>query len=203
MDGTDPTGTECTGSRLTDGDGNCASTGGSTTGISGDAEGLAKNQMLAAAAAKYNDVIQAGGIDLAKNHKEAVELGKHHNLAGFVKNVKTNGIWDYKDSARFANFADKGLLAEFGNWHFGFVAQGYGFNLGTALFGAGGYQVCCQAHTSVNVSNFEKSLIVAPAAMMSDVMARDAAALGFRFGDNPDDPEPIIGGYDAGTSFAK
>ncbi len=86
--------------------------GGSTTGISGDAEGLAKNQMLAAAAAKYNDVIQAGGIDLAKNHKEAVELGKHHNLAGFVKNVKTNGIWDYKDSARFANFADKGLLAE-------------------------------------------------------------------------------------------
>jgi hypothetical protein len=164
---------------------------------------MAKVQALANAASKYSTVIAQGGIDLKKNYEESVKLGKHHNVAGFIKNVRTNGIWDYKNAQNLATFADKALLAEFGNLHFGFVAQGFGFSLGQALFGAGSFQVCCQAHSQANTSNFERSMIVAPAAMMSDQVARMAAAAGFRYGDNPDDPPPIIDGYDAGTSFAR
>ncbi|MCX7054476.1 MAG: polymorphic toxin type 44 domain-containing protein, partial [Proteobacteria bacterium] len=152
---------------------------------------------LRAAALKYNSVIDKGHVDLRANYLRARRLGRNHDLAGFVRLVRTKGDWDYKNSSAFSDFSNMSLLQDFGNFHFGFVGSAYGFSLGSLLVGAGGYQALYQKPRVSNLLNFLSSLPNVPSAIMSDSYARSSAAVGLRFGDNPDDSAPIAEGHDA------
>ncbi|MCE5233126.1 MAG: polymorphic toxin type 44 domain-containing protein [Xanthomonadaceae bacterium] len=146
---TDPDG-RCTGSHISTGDGTCASTGGFTTGTSGAAQGMQRQQAMRGALAKYSSVINYGHVNIDANVKTAQQWGAKHDLSDFVGAVRKGGKWDFKDQSVFQGFRDKKLLAEFGNFHFGLVAHAFGFSEGTAIFGAGAYQTFVQGHTPGN-----------------------------------------------------
>jgi RHS repeat-associated protein len=198
---TDPFGM-CTGSHITstDGSGNCASTGGDTTGTSGAVQGMRRQQAMRSALAKYSPVINYGHINIDANVKTAQHWGEKHDIQDFIGAVRTGGKWDFKDQNIFQDFQDKKLLAEFGNFHFGLVAHAFGFSEGTTIFGAGTYQTFVQGHTPGNRLrgdlNFAGSAaLVGGAFFISDKIATFEAGLGMRFGDYQEDTSDIISGY--------
>jgi len=89
---------------------------------------------------KYSEIIKQGNIDLQKNH----EMSNKMSLSVFIKYVKTGGQWDYKNQDSIKQGVSDGLyssdlLQEFGNYHFGIVANGFGFGLEHSMAGAGAY----------------------------------------------------------------
>lgn len=109
--------------------------------------------------AKYGSVIKAGGIDL---NSEAA-IAPYLTDKQFIDYVHHNGLWDYKDSPLFKNFKNKALLADFGNFNYGFVAHAHGWSLDEATMGAGLYQVergySSLFYTAVGYSNLAHSVM--------------------------------------------
>lgn len=105
-----------------------------------------------------------------------------------------------QNAQQFYNSPNKGLLAEFGNFHYGLTGAANGLSLTTLLAGAGGAQVFLQKHDFGNLvataTVTSGVLFFDPAAMAGDGFGRWAAEHGLRWGDNGDDTQPIIEGND-------
>ncbi|MGH8127998.1 MAG: polymorphic toxin type 44 domain-containing protein [Gammaproteobacteria bacterium] len=145
---------------------------------------------------------------LAVLHTHGVTLSSETLIAGnisnaeFIKDVHTHGIWDCKNSSRFAHFKNRALLTSFGNVNFGFVAHAHGWSLGVTVAGAGLYQFFHQGYSSfhyrlVGAANLVHSLTINKSLFIhNDIYA--AAEInynGVRFGDNPGDSREIETGY--------
>jgi len=91
---------------------------------------------------KYQSILKVGNINLKANAKAASKMSK----AEFGFAVADKLVWNYKSNPELikllkdAGVYDPKLLAEFGNWHYGFVAGAQGMGLMTALSGAGAFQ---------------------------------------------------------------
>jgi hypothetical protein len=109
--------------------------------------------------------------------------------------------WDYKnnDILKQAGFAPT-LLDNFGNAHFGIVAQANGWSLAESLSGAGVHQSFFQGGGS-KVDAILGGLT--NPFLLSDDAARMLTRNGFGWGDNPGDSLNIMEGYDAALSIEK
>ena len=137
--------------------------------------------------ARYGKILEATDIDIDVNVAEAEGM----TLDQFINAVKANGDWDYKNDPRLYGKFSATLLDEFGNVHFGLVANAFGFNLATALTGAGAYQVLFQG------SGSPSGLVSLPHPLITpDALARSYTEAGSSWGDNPGDAMAIMRGYD-------
>lgn len=135
---------------------------------------------------EYGDILEAGGIDIDANVKEASTMDHFE----WKDAVKAKGKWDYKKSkVLIAAGISPARLDEFGNVHFGIVAAAHGFNLATSLFGAGSYQVFFQRGGSV--WGWGNAPLLA-----SNDQARFYTRMGWNWGDNPGDSLNIMKGWD-------
>lgn len=104
---------------------------------------------------KMLDMAKAYGIDITQNYKDAKKAGKWFRIDTFVINVKSGGSWDYKSNKLFSEamkalgYSDHDIQA-FGNFHFGIVANAFGFDMKTSLAGAAIYQVVFQGGGSAS-----------------------------------------------------
>ena len=122
-------------------------------------------------------------------------------IAQFIDKVKTGGDWDYKNNKIFnqalgSGIISRSLLDEFGNFHFGAVANAYGFRLPTTLVGAGGYQVFFQEGGSFG--DFFTGGMTAAKAIYN---IRAITNNGFTWGDNPGDSIAIMQGWDYAENY--
>ena len=144
---------------------------------------------------RYGDILEAGGINLDQNARDAADMTREE----FISAVRTGGEWDYKNDSALVSSFGSSRLDEFGNFHFGYVARGHGYNLETTLFGAGAYQVWRQPG-----GNFTHHFVAARIMMHSaagslfpDSWSRSITQSGFTWGDNPGDSINIINGWDS------
>lgn len=104
-------------------------------------------------------------------------------------------IWDFKNKDLFKNAAkangvSRDDLQRFGNFHFGYMANAFGFGLGRTLSGAGLYQAFRQGGGS-------KSEAIAGAGYghSNTEAAQFFTDNGFTWGDNPGDSKDIMEGW--------
>ena len=100
VNGSDPTGLECTGSRIENDDGTCAATGGNTTGLDGYAQGMEKENgngsfLIAAAGPPPEEGVGAGegsaaakSDDLAAGIAEGAEIRLEQLIDGILTDAK-------------------------------------------------------------------------------------------------------------------
>ena len=134
------------------------------------------------------------GIDLNVNVAEAAAM---NNPFDFVKNVRTGGDWDYKGKKIYNKYGGD-FMDAFGNWHFGAVANAYGFNLETSMLGGGGYQVAVQGGGS-SAGLAGGSFLWQQSGygyLMPDSITRALTNGGFTWGDNPGDAINVMNGWD-------
>ena len=98
---------------------------------------------------------------------------------------------DIKKALKSAEVYDAPLLAEFGNWHFGYVSAANGNGLGFSLMGAGVVQAFWQGG-----GNRIQALQGAAIYSYDQHMVRTITSGGFTWGDRSDDPIPIMNGWD-------
>lgn len=93
---------------------------------------------------------------------------------------------------------DPALLDNFGNFHFGIVAAAYGFNLESAMYGAGHYQITQQGGGNLGhfVSATNIMIYTGGGYMFPDSFSRYMASKGFTWGDNPGDSINLMKGWD-------
>ncbi|WP_428309768.1 FG-GAP-like repeat-containing protein [Hydrocarboniphaga sp.] len=139
---------------------------------------------------RYGDILRTGkGIDLEANIKEAAGM----TLGEFWDAVKTGGKWDYKNNPEYAGL-NADLLQEFGNFHFGVVANAFGFSAYVAMTGAGMYQVFFQAGGS-GIS-LASHILSAPFTPIVDVdYLQYQVDAGATFGDLPGDSAAVLSGW--------
>ncbi|MEJ2622217.1 MAG: polymorphic toxin type 44 domain-containing protein [Candidatus Thiodiazotropha sp.] len=147
---------------------------------------------------RYGGILEVGNIDIDRNISEA----KNMSMSEWVKAVGTKGKWDYKNNVNLikAEFDPK-LLDEFGNVHFGMVANAFGFNLEGSMYGAGLYQVTKQGGGN-RVELIEATSLMNGTAggyLLPDDYSRSITRNGFSWGDNKGDALNIMRGWD----FAK
>jgi len=86
------------------------------------------------------------------------------------------------------------LLQEFGNYHFGIVANAFGFGLETSMAGAGLYQVLMQGGGSTSGAlGAYYMYMLGP--IIPDSVSISITNLGFSWGDNPGDAQAIMQGW--------
>jgi hypothetical protein len=141
-------------------------------------------------------------LNILGNIKKVAADG--YDLLDFKKDVESRGAFDFKNKRYFDGFSDRTLLDEFGNWHFGVVAEAFGLTLSNAVLGAGVYQQIFQgfngsvwayidsginevwSHAASQIPGFNTNESVADNAVRN---------LGVRFGDNRGDSVAIADGY--------
>jgi hypothetical protein len=126
-------------------------------------------------------------------------IAKKISLSVFIKNVKTGGAWDYKSNIALKKGVSLGLynnnlLQEFGNYHFGVVANAFGFGLETSMAGAGIYQVTMQGGGSIMgmLGAADMSIF---GAIIPNSISTYVTNQGFNWGDNPGDAQSIMQGW--------
>ncbi len=136
--------------------------------------------------APFEEIMTTLSIDIDENLATAEGM----SLKEFYDSVKSYGRWDYKNRDELKSFADKVLLDNFGNVHFGAVARAYGFSLTTSLFGGGTYQTWVQNAGKPNVNGWSLSdaFISGPDAALSTMFGK-------QWGDNPGDAQQIAKGW--------
>ncbi|MCY4344933.1 MAG: polymorphic toxin type 44 domain-containing protein [Gammaproteobacteria bacterium] len=168
------------------------------------------DQVVAAVAADYGDVLEAGNIDLKANIKEARKIG----FWKFVNRVRPGRDWDYKAhiNAEAAGL-DPSRIAEFGNLHYGIIAAARGYSLQFALSGAGGAQYFLQEGGSLLefVGPYAAPLALAPSSLTAmnpqgadpiwyPMLSKEGAIRwmqsGGTFGDLPEDNYFVRRGWD-------
>ena len=144
---------------------------------------------------KYGDILRAGNIDIDQNVKDAGSISTQE----WLDKVGTGGDWDYKNNQLLIDAGiSSARLDEFGNVHFGIVANAHGFNLEGSMYGAGAYQVLRQGGGN-------PSHLAAATALLShthggyslpDSISRTITRAGFTWGDNVGDSINIMNGWD-------
>ncbi|MCE9793116.1 polymorphic toxin type 44 domain-containing protein [Shewanella indica] len=145
--------------------------------------------------AKYGDILKVGNIDIDQNVKDA----KNMSLKEWKAKVQTGGDWDYKNDSVFAGSGiDAARLDEFGNVHFGIVANAFGFNLEGSMYGAGAYQVLVQGGGNAADLAVATRMLKSSAGgyLLPDAYSRYVTNNGFTWGDNPGDAINIMNGWD-------
>jgi RHS repeat-associated protein len=153
----------------------------------------------------YSDVIVAGRIDVQDNMQIASELGRDALTGGFEKWVElvgTGGAWDYKNNADLQSRINSTHLDDFGNVHFGMVANAFGFDLTTSLYGAGTYQTWEQGGGDIVEWGVASLVMVGHiTGNIDDNYAREITNDRFGWGDNPGDSLNIMQGWDIGVYY--
>lgn len=147
---------------------------------------------------KYEDILKTGNIDIDAN----VEQARNMSLKQWIAKVKSGGDWDYKQLnhiMRMSRF-DPARLDEFGNFHFGIMANAHGFNLEASLYGAGAYQSLVQGGGNLGHLYIATRVLSSTAGgyLLPDSISRAATRAGFTWGDNPGDSQNIMNGWDYG-----
>ncbi len=145
---------------------------------------------------EYADIIKATNTNITENYQTASEYGENGELDKFVDKVRTGGDWDFKkDKGLNKRFGDR--MQKFGNWHFGYVAQAFGFNLVQRMSGAGAYQMLVQGggsakglYGSILINAFTSGGI-----MMPNALTLALTNAGFSWGDNTGDALDISKGW--------
>ena len=114
--------------------------------------------------------------------------------------METNGDWDYKNNSNLQRRFSQTKLDEFGNIHFGIVANSFRFNLEGSMYGAGAYQVAIQGGGN------PKELALATYVLQTtfggyilpNTFTRYVTNNGFTWGDNLEDARHIMNGWDYG-----
>jgi hypothetical protein len=158
----------------------------------------------------FGALMKSGNVDIQVNGDEARKL----NPIQFYNKIRSGGDWDYKkdtDKQTGINPKFPGQSADqiqkFGNANFGYVGAAYGLPLWMLAQGAGLYQTFNQDETPKGPGPWRGLSQGAFATMDSgdhlpgvwdlpDDQIRALAAQGCQFGDNPDDTNEIIKGYD-------
>jgi RHS repeat-associated protein len=128
---------------------------------------------------------------------EAYELGLNRDVEQFIVNVRTGGVWDFKNQSAYASL-DRDQIQSLGNWFFGVAGAAFengvlgsgawtsditGIGEGVLRRGAGVYQMGPQG-SGVRFSAWQLLLLpIIPCP-------------GCRYGDNPGDGQQISSGYD-------
>lgn len=154
------------------------------------------------AAINGGNILKGAEIDVDQNVKDAQKLGDELDIMGFIKNVETGGIWDYKNNEDLVGNFSGSLLDEFGNVHFGIVSHAAGFNLEGTMYGAGLYQVNIQGGGNSDHLLDATALmsLTAGGYMLSDAYSRQITNQGFTWGDNTGDAINIMNGWTYGES---
>ena len=163
-------------------------------GIGGSSSAGALNTEQEEFERKYGDILKAGKIDILQDMKDAANM----QFGDFIKKVETDGDWDYKNSEVLKDAGiNKKLLDEFGNFHFGMVANAFGFGLEAAMYGAGAYQVKQGGGSKTDFITATNLMTrTAGGLMLWDGGARAVTRGGFTWGDNPGDSINIMNGWD-------
>ncbi|MCY4344930.1 MAG: polymorphic toxin type 44 domain-containing protein, partial [Gammaproteobacteria bacterium] len=161
------------------------------------------DQVVAAVAADYGDVLEAGNIDLKANITQARNMSPWE----FAMRLSPGEDWDYKKmgALRDSGIADA-KIAEFGNLHYGIVAAASGYSLPVTLSAAGAVQNFMQQGGSLRelimpyLAPLPRSMRAAAGHPAHPMLSREGAIRwvesGRTFGDLPDDPRAIIRGWD-------
>lgn len=143
---------------------------------------------------KYQDILKIAGIDLKDNFTESQKL----SLTDWINRVKTGGRWDYKINGRLVSAGISSTrLDEFGNFHFGVVANGFGFSLSRSMYGAGLYQAIIQGGGDRD-SSYLATLLMASTLggkTLPDNITKALTNNDFNWGDNPGDALQIQSGW--------
>jgi RHS repeat-associated protein len=201
---TDPDGL-CTGSLIRGTDGQCF--GGGYISGSGYCAGRCSpagfQNMQAAIRREAQGIARSHGVNISAIRREAGRMTAQQ----FANAVGTGGKWDFKNNDDFQDIS-VGPRERFGNFMFGLLARANGFSLTTTIAGAGTYQNLRQGYRG-SITRYIKGnidSIVSFAALPfvsprlpggSDFGTRTLVTHGFAFGDNPEDPEAIMSGYDS------
>ena len=95
-------------------------------------------------------------------------------------------------------------MEDFGNWHFGVVANAFGFNLETTLYGSGSYQVLKLRSSSPFQFYAETNLWLSTGAgvLLPDSISRSLTYAGFTRGDGNGDQIQVMTGWNyANTNY--
>ncbi|MBX3454578.1 polymorphic toxin type 44 domain-containing protein [Ferrovibrio sp.] len=164
---------------------------GNGPGDGADSTGTRKSDPHANLPEPYRKLMAAAGIDIDANADKAEKM----SLREFLEAIPTRGPWDYKNvqkvkDAAEANGVSRDDLQRFGNFHFGYMANAFGFGLGRTLSGAGLYQAFDQGGGS-------KSEAIAGAGygLSKTQSAQFFTDNGFTWGDNPGDSKDIMEGW--------
>ncbi|MDE0283558.1 MAG: polymorphic toxin type 44 domain-containing protein, partial [Gammaproteobacteria bacterium] len=142
---------------------------------------------------EFRELMKDAEIDLSAHIAEAEGMSNND----FVLAVQPKGKWDYKYVLRKLGYSSS-LRDNFGNFHFGVVAAARGFNLETAMYGAGYYQTMRQGggHLGHFVSASVMMFYSAGGYLLPDFISRRITRGGFTWGDNPGDSTNIMKGWD-------
>ncbi|MBP7064884.1 polymorphic toxin type 44 domain-containing protein [Ferrovibrio sp.] len=140
---------------------------------------------------RYRPIFESGLVDIEANAAEAAKI----NIFDFFKNVYPKGDWDLKNRREFSELRDAGvfdtdMLQDFGNYHFGYVANAHGLSLGTALAGAGMAQAFLQSG-----GDRGEALLGFSVGHSSRDNAEAWTRNGFKWGDNPGDADAVMRGW--------
>ena len=164
---------------------------GSVAAGSGDSAATRKSDPHADLPEPYRKLMAAAGIDIDANADKAEKM----SLREFLEASPTNAEWDFKNNgdvkkAAEANGVSADDLQRFGNFHFGYMANAFGFGLARTLSGAGLYQAFEQGGGSKSAAMAGVGL--SPSNTRSAKAYTDA---GVSWGDNPGDSKDIMAGW--------
>ena len=132
-----------------------------------------------------------------------VEDASHMSLRQLKAQVQTKGDWCYKNNGALIAAVGRGdfgsdLLQEFGNVHFGIVAQACPgvVSLTFALSGGGYYQAFHQGGRSPS----QVGIGIMGNGIGNNYVARNLTNAGFSWGDNPGYSKNILWGWDYGKA---
>jgi hypothetical protein len=144
---------------------------------------------------KYGDILKAGNINIDQNVKDARSISTQE----WLDRVRSGGDWDYKKSQLLIDARiSSDRLDEFGNVHFGIVANAHGFNLEGSMYGAGAYQVLRQGGGNPSHLGAATTLLSRTNGgyTLPDSISRAITRAGFTWGDNVGDSVNIMNGWD-------
>ena len=144
---------------------------------------------------KYTKILERGKISLKNN----MAIAKKISLSVFIDNVKSGGKWDYKNNPFLRqgislSLYSSNLLQEFGNYHFGIVANSFGFGLEISMSGAGFYQVVRQG--GGNSYDLPSSIAMGVlGGLISDKYTNFITNQNYSWADNQGDAKSIMQGW--------
>jgi|GEM_PF-2200917 len=140
---------------------------------------------------RYKPIFESGLMDIEANAARAKKM----SMLEFVKAATDAKQWDLKNNKELINLSKEGSftrydLQDFGNYHFGYMANEFGFDLGVTLAGAGVYQAFWQGG-----GNKTEALLGVLGVNGSREGVEMAAGIGFTWGDNPGDAKAVMRGW--------